>query len=332
MADSLKANANDKYYGNLSILIGKPTQIKVIVEDEQDISFWSDILCLVASNKTFDISPYQYNDSGYSDLAKGKLHILKLAKDSQLGKNFWGCVDSDYDYLLSDTSLNGQLIKTNPYLLQTYAYSIENLLCCPETLTGLCVKANKTNPHFDFIELMRSISNIVYPLLIWSLYLQSQNIQEFTPGQWKNVFSCDKNLSTHSLEEIMLLLKEKVQQTIVDIVLHHKQEIDLKSAFEKHLLEHYEINADNCYLYVRGHDLHKYIFNVFLKAIQNQSKSGHIAAIKASGADPEVIKNNINHYQSTIIDIEVLFNTNYEYKNYCSVLFSKMKKDILTIA
>ena len=55
MAYSLITNANDKYYENLSILVGKPNQVKVIVEDELDVSFWYDILNFVTSNKIYDI-------------------------------------------------------------------------------------------------------------------------------------------------------------------------------------------------------------------------------------------------------------------------------------
>ena len=332
MADSLIANANGKYYENLSTLTGKPNQVKVIVEDEVDVPFWHDVLCSVTSSKTFDITPYQYTSIGLSDLKKGKLHILELARNSQLGKNFWGCVDSDYDYLLSGTSSNGQLMNANPFLLQTYAYSIENLFCCAETLEGLCFKANKANPQMDFIDLMRNISNIIYPLLIWSLYLQSKGIHEFSPTCWTNIFSCDKNISTHCLKDIILSLKDKVQQAIVEIVLNHKQEIEMKKQFEDDLLDHYEINADNCYLNVRGHDIHKYILNVFLKGIQINSKRRHVTAIKASGAVPQIIANNIKHYYSIMMDIEDLFNMNYEYKNHCPYIYEKMKRDILRIA
>lgn len=331
MAYSLIANANGKYYENLSILVGKPNQIKVIVEDELDVSFWYDILNFVTSNKIYDIKPYQYNSSGQSDLAKGKLHILQLAKDNQLGKCFLGCVDSDYDYLLSDTSYNGQLINSNPFLLQTYAYSIENFFCCAETLEGICVKANKVIPQLNFVELMRNISNILYPLFIWSLYLQSRGVHDFSPTHWTNILACDKKISSHCLEDIILSLKDRVHQTIVDIVLNHRQDIDKKRTFEDDLLKHYEINADNIYLYVRGHDLHKYILNVFLKGIQSKSRKQHIETIKNSGANSNIINNNLKHYNSILIDTETLFNMNYEYKNFCPRLFDMIKKDILSI-
>lgn len=332
MAESLIANANGKYYENLSHLIGKPNQVKVIVEDEQDSAFWHDILCFVVPNKIFDINPYHYNLFGQSDLTKGKLHILQLAREKQLCKNYWGCVDSDYDYLLSKTSNNGQLIQTCPYLLQTYAYSIENLFCCAETLEGICFKANKVSPQFDFIESMKRISNILYPLLIWSLYLQSQDFKEFTTTQWKYIFSYEKNISTHTMEDILRSLTENVLQRLVEILLYFKDEINNKNAFEEELLKQYKISPNNCYLFIKGHDIHKYILNVFLKAIQTESKRQHIKEIKTSGANTKVIGNNISHYYSTLIDIEDLFNTNYDYKNHCPLIFNKIKKDILSIS
>lgn len=332
MADSLIANANGKYYENLFTLTGKPNQVKVIVEDEWDVSFWHDVLSTVASHKIFDVTPYQYSSLGYSDLAKGKLHILQLARNNQLSKNYWGCLDSDYDYLLSATSYNGQLMNENPYLLQTYAYSIENLFCCAETLEGVCFKANKANPQMDFIDLMRNISNILYPLLIWSLYLESKGIHKFSPAYWTNIFSCDKNILTHSMDDIIMSLKEKVYQSIVDIVCHHRKEIDEKRTFQENLLDNYGLDSNNCFLFVRGHDIHKYILNVFLKGIQTKSKKRYIAELKVSGASSEVINNNISHYRSTLMDIEDLFNMNYEYKNHCPYIYEKMKRDILRIA
>ena len=106
-------------------------------------------------------------------------------------------------------------MNANPFLLQTYAYSIETLFCCAETLEGLCFKANKVTPQFNFIELMRNISIIIYPLLIWSLYLQSKGIHEFSPTCWTNIFSCDKNILPHSMDDIIMSLNEKVHQSIV---------------------------------------------------------------------------------------------------------------------
>ena len=69
-------------------------------------------------------------------LAKGKARIVKMA--DTFNDYHIGCVDSDYDWLLSDYTEDGKVIKDNKYLLQTYAYSIENLMCLSSTLKDLC--------------------------------------------------------------------------------------------------------------------------------------------------------------------------------------------------
>jgi hypothetical protein len=134
------------------------------------------------------------------------------------------------------------------------------------------------------------------------------------------------------MDDIIMSLKEKVHQSIVEIVCHHRKEIDEKRTFQENLLDNYGLDSNNCFLFVRGHDIHKYILNVFLKGIQIDSKRRHVTAIKASGASSEIITNNINHYYSIIMNIEDLFNINYEYKNHCPYIYEKMKRDILRIA
>ena len=128
----------------------------------------------------------------------------------------------------------------------------------------------------NIIGTIRKISNVLYQLLIWSLYLQSQGIHELTKTQWKQILSCDKNLSTHTIEDILFSLKENVLQALVEIIRYYRKEIDNKKIFEEELSKHYGIDSNNCYLFVRGHDIHKYILNVFLKAIQVESKKQHI--------------------------------------------------------
>lgn len=332
MASTLTENANGRYYQNLAILTGRPNWVKVIVEDELDVPFWQDILSFIKPQKTFDITPYTCSANDQSDLTKGKQHILKIARENNFNANYIGCVDSDYDYLLSATSIDGQTINNNVHVMQTYAYSIENLMCYPETLDLLCSKATKEKPIFKISEYIESVSRIVYPLLIWSLFLESKDNIDFSPGKWDDIFPCERHIcSTQTApEDILNSLKNNVEETLTMLKTAHQQETMEMNNFEQQLISTYDITPENCYLYVRGHDIHKFILKAILEGVQKESKARHCNEIRQSAATSQEIENRINHYRTVTTDICQLLNVNYEYKHYCS-LFQLIQQDVNNI-
>lgn len=333
MANSLIENVNGAYYRNLSRLTGRGNMVNVIVEDELDVAFWNDILTYVLPLRKFRITPYTYDTNGTA-LTKGKAHILNLASGQRLNELYWGCVDSDYDYLLSETSDDGQIIKDNRYLLQTYAYSIENLLCCMETLENVCVKANKEQPIFDIVEYMNAVSNILYPLLIWSLYLSSKEYGDFTVSQWADIFPYDKNINASNSEATKILntIKNRRDSLIDKLSTIYSNELEEKDLFESHLKEQYNITPTNCYFYVRGHDIYRFVLKVILEGILYESRARHRREINDNVTTEEEKKNLQNHYNHLLADIESILNTNYDYKLHSSAIFNKIKNDIMAIA
>lgn len=81
-----------------------------------------------------------------SSLAKGKKTVLMNQLGNQLGENMIACVDSDYDYLLQGRTQTSRYIINCSYVLQTYAYAIENYHCYAEGLHEVCVMAT-LNDH-----------------------------------------------------------------------------------------------------------------------------------------------------------------------------------------
>ena len=125
-----------------SVLTGKPNRVTVEVEDNIDREFWRDLLSALCPEKELHFNCYQTIVKGKDVvLAKGKTRIIKMA--DTLNDYHIGCVDSDYDWLLSDCTENGKVITGNKYLLQTYAYSIENLMCLSSTLEEFCQDATE---------------------------------------------------------------------------------------------------------------------------------------------------------------------------------------------
>lgn len=335
MASTLKENINGNYYRNLAVLTGCPERVKVLVEDNLDVPFWLNILSYVKRDKKFDIKPYTYgNDSErLPNLNRGKRHIL--AEASKFNAYYIGCVDSDYDYLLRTKTTDGQTIENCPYILQTYAYSIENLLCHPDTLNELCCQAVKKQIEFDIPEYIRKVSTIVYPLLIWSLFLKYKDYTDFTASQWDDIFPCDKNIysSESAEEEILARLQTKVANTIASLETNHSQELDEKMRFESQLIaDEISLPFTDCdsYLYVRGHDIHKFITDTVLKPVCQKERKEYYQLIKDAASTKEDIKNRSEQYKNEVADIEMLLNRNYEYKHHCN-LFLRISRDVEAI-
>ena len=328
MAHTLLENVNGEYYRNQSILTGKPNRIKVIVEDEADVAFWFDILNFVKPDKDFSVSPYSYaipENTEAISLETGKEHILSKARANELNAYYIGCIDSDYDYLLQNYREDGKLMQCNPYLLQTYAYSIENLLCYAETLKPLCSKSVKEVPDFDFVDYLQKVSQIVRPLFVRVLYLAAKGYEDFTATDWKSVFPCDEQVhsDTQAEKNILPRLQHNVDEYIRKIDFCHKEITKSLALFEAEIFSGNTsvaaLISDACYLGVRGHDMYRFVLNTALKGVAKQLKSRHLDNLKNAEASDAEKKNRIAHYQKEVINIESLLKTNYEFKHHCPI-------------
>ena len=114
---------NPTYSENASILTGNPNRVIVEIEDSIDMGFWKDILKEQCPSKDFHFNPYHtvLNDNDMGNRVKGKTRIMEMA--DQMNDWHIGCIDSDYDWILSDYCDKGKTINNNKYLIQTYAYS-----------------------------------------------------------------------------------------------------------------------------------------------------------------------------------------------------------------
>lgn len=108
------------YYDAANIAIS--TDITAFVEGFQDEIFWGDVFSKFAPT-------LKINFESHSRDNKFKSGVQEVLKEKEkTGKNLILCIDSDFRYLLQDKE-----ISENPYIFQTYTYSIENHKCAPPT-------------------------------------------------------------------------------------------------------------------------------------------------------------------------------------------------------
>ena len=301
---------NPTYSENASILTGNPNRVIVEIEDNIDMGFWKDILKEKCPSKDFHFNPYHtvLNDNDMGNRVKGKTRIMEMA--SQMNDWHIGCIDSDYDWILSDYCDKGKTINDNKYLLQTYAYSFENLLCLSSALNDFCQETTEECTDVDFNDYVQKVSATIYPLLIWSLYLYSKGNHDFTPTAWHDIL-----ISTLKDTEVSLtLIEEKVKAKFDELNTIHASEISERDNLKESLSKTKGITEENAYLFVRGHELFDHLVNSILKPIIESLRIQHYDRIKESDIDKEARTIALKDYSNKQKSVKDLLYKNYRYK------------------
>ena len=312
---------NPQYSEDAAILTGNLNRVDVEVEDNIDKVFWEDLLHELCPEKDFHFDPYHtvLNDDGSKELhGKGKAEIIK----NSVGFNNYriGCVDSDYDWMLSDKTPEGKTISSNKYLLQTYAYSIENLMCLSCTLADFCSDNTEENVEFDFEDYLKRLSNTVYPLLVWSAYLYGKGLSDFTPKDWRKTLVNTERNADYSLS----IVKDKIQTMTAKLDEKYASEVNEKDEMAKTLVNEKDITEKDAYLYVRGHDLFDHLVNSVLDPVIAELRKKHFGDLRNSD------KAALVKYSDKNFSVKDLLHKNFRYKHNTS-LYDKIKQDVSMI-
>ena len=317
---------NPTYSENASILTGNPNRVIVEIEDNIDMGFWKDILKEQCPSKDFHFNPYHtvLNDNDMGNRVKGKTRIMEMA--SQMNDWHIGCIDSDYDWILSDYCDKGKTINDNKYLLQTYAYSFENLLCLSSALNDFCQETTEECTDVDFNDYVQKVSATIYPLLIWSLYLYSKGNHDFTPTAWHDIL-----ISTlKDTEASLTLIEEKVKAKFDELNTIHASEISERENLKESLSKTKGITEENAYLFVRGHELFDHLVNSILKPIIESLRIQHYDRIKESDIDKEARTIALKDYSNKQKSVKDLLYKNYRYKGQ-TFIYDMICEDVAKI-
>lgn len=329
----LISNITGEYQRQANLLNNTPNLIKVLVEDEVDVVVWHKILKEVAPGFDYQVSPYSFDETAKG---KGKANVLKFADN--FGNTFIGCVDSDFDWLLEDWTQDGGLIKNNKYILQTYAYSIENLASQPYGVSDCmleCVMHSSDEQRLldkVYTAFIRSLSSSVYEVLLWHLLMWKNRIDEDEVSKgWKFVFGNDhyKDILTDHTR-ILDRLRERAAQR-ADY--YNKLYPGLLTTLDKlkiDLSAKYGLTSENAYLFVRGHDLYGFLTHCFFNPVKKQLMDAHEAEIKAHNSGD--FGKLINHYKRhcRVFEFERLYRIDY-IEDSSNVLTKAISGDIKSI-
>ena len=313
MSLSLKHNLSSQYLEAASRLTKhKRRRIIAYVESYDDISFWRSVLSEFENEERF----FRVMLPSGNSLSKGKKMVLtNCFRNSQLGKNLIACVDSDYDYLMQGTTQVSKDLNTNPYILQTYAYAIENFQCYAESLHDSCVEAT-LNDHqiFDFPAYMRSYSEIVYPLFLWNIYLYRKGQNNSFP---MNVFAnctMPQDIDIRRPQISLDYVRLHVSQKLNDLERRFPQYIEAVGNMDEEMRQ-LGVTPQTTYLFMKGHHIKENVVLKLLIPVCTALRREREDQIKRLAQHRQQYENELAGYNHASTSVEVILRKNDNYKD-----------------
>lgn len=324
MGKRLTENLSSLYIGAANSLKPKRAKRKIVayVESYEDISFWRSLLSEYEDSTRYFEVMLPSNNS----LAKGKKTVLMNQLGEQLGENMIACVDSDYDYLLQGATNTSRYINNNPYVLQTYAYAIENYHCYAEGLHEVCVTAT-LNDHklVDFPVFMKLYSQIAYPLFVWSVWFyRKHKLSEFSLLDFCAYVKLE-HVNLRQLEYSLEAMRKKVNRKLRSLEKNHPNAIAEIEAMKKEFRK-LGVFPDNTYMFIQGHHIMDNVVMRLLVPVCTVLRREREEQIHALALHSMQLQNELTSYQRSLIGVEVVIHKNTNYRQ--SFLYGKIRKDI----
>lgn len=292
--------------------------VTVFVENEDDVPFWNRVLKKYAPQLKFRIFP-----SSKNNFERGKTHVLKLCDG--LGDFMLLCVDSDYDYLLQNSTPDSHLINTNPYIFQTYTYSVENYKCFAESLGELCVQASLNDePLFDFVEFLQQYSRAVYELFLFSFYLiKIGDTTALTNADFLALFGIQGKINiSHNARSVLQKLQANVEKKLASLKKSHPNTA-LQTIAEE--LEPLGLNQENTYLFIKGHIIYQNLVLILL-VVANLRSNKESEFVKYPANNRQLLSQKQKEYHKQTLDIKTLLAANKDYDS--CFLLQYIQRDI----
>lgn len=264
----LISNLNSQYISAANRLQGRKGVRRIVAytESYDDILFWNNILSEVEDElreTTGRKVKFEVMLPSRDRLGRGK----KVALAGRLGPNMIACVDADYDYLHQGSTPISQMVCTNPYVLHTYAYAIENLQCWAPTLQHVAVMATLNDRDiFDFRDFLARYSQIIYRLFVWNVWVYRYGLHtHFSLTHFAEVVAID-DFSLNNPEQALERLKSRCNKKMAALQRQFPQGRKTYKPLQDELTA-LGVTPENTYLYMRGHDLFDHVVGPVLDAV-----------------------------------------------------------------
>ena len=326
MSKRLTRNINSKFLEAASRLHPKGNnkkKIVVYVESYSDIFFWRSVL----DDFKRDDLDFEVMLPSRNDLSRGKKQAMMNSLGKNLGKYMIACVDADYDYMLQGASPFSREMLNNPFVIHTYAYSIENYQCYAPSLHEVCVMST-LNDHqiFDFEEYLKLYSNIVYELFVWSVWLYRKQLYKEMPlNTFLNFVSVEK-LNIMNPVDALENLRHKVNRKVAWMQQNY-QEAKGKLTPLKEELEQLGVTKDNTYMFIQGHHVMDNVVMAAMDPVCTMLRREREKEIKHLGkGHQQHTDNELASYNHSQCSVDQMLKRNTDFKD--APIYKKLEEDI----
>lgn len=310
-------NAIDNdYFGAMAALDGG-NRIAVYVEGYEDIAFWRNIF----DRFTTPSRKFQIMTPARSDLAKGKKVVLGFVEKS--GANLLLCVDSDFDNLFPNANAQANKVNNCKFLIQTYAYAIENLQCYPPSLQTVAVKAAKTDREiFNFEKFFVEYSTTIYPVFKWYAWAAREGKPEvFSLADFRNTVKINYLEVSDNGVSTIAWLERGVERRLAALSAHFPYAVDAVNGMDAELLAR-GVSPEETHFYMQGHTLLDNVVKVVLASVCENLRSIMLRSMDGSRANAMSQRNQISYFNNSLGEIDQLLSDNCGYmqsKFYASI-------------
>lgn len=214
----------------------------VHIENKNDEVFWGKVL-----REAYPTARFRFISASRSidgNVTTGCTQCLKYV--DFLDRHFLIAIDSDYRYLSQESSIDAR-----HFILQTYTYSFENHFCHPDNL-------RRVEPGFDWHTYLAQYSRIIYPLLVWQLYLQGVSPDAFPKSVFHRLLNLP--LGAHSLDHNGAAVIQQLKDRCHKFLTHLKRTYpEADNTWYEARCNALGVRRDNCFLFIRGHQLYDMI-------------------------------------------------------------------------
>lgn len=298
-------------------------RIVAYVESYQDVAFWRLLLDEFESDKvTFSIMlPSQ------GRLLRGKKSALSnCISSNSLGKSMIACVDSDYDYLMQGATRNSDEFLSNPYVIQTYTYAIENYQCYAGSLNQVCAQCTLNDNHFIDLDVFFELySDIIYPLFLWNIwYYRKHRHNDFSMQDFNNCIVPD-SLSLKNPQDTLKRLSQRVARKVETLGNINPDAVDEVEKLGEELLK-LGVKPKNTYLFIQGHFLMERVVPKVMTPLMAALRHEREAEISRQAVHDEQRRNELSSYKNTQVDLFEAIRDNTHYRG-CE-LYQRMRDDL----
>lgn len=309
MAKRLRDNVTSSYFEAAHLLYSKKARrkIRAFVESYDDISFWKMIFDEFPSDKY----EFQVMLPSSDSLAKGKKMVLMNTLNvDELGKSMIACVDSDYDFLLEDTTSTSRKINGNRYIFQTYAYAIENHRCFAKGLHEACVQATLNDRKIiDFEKFLEEYSKIVYPLFLWNIWFYRHHDNHTFSMTDLNSCTIIRNVHLSHPETSLKRVEQEVQKMLSHLEHQFMDYADSVHALGKKL-EKFGLKPQTTYLFMQGHHIMDDVVMKLLNPVCAELRREREEEIRRLAAHEEQFRNEMTAYEHSMVSVDVALKRN----------------------